>query len=277
MTPGSVRVFAPAKINLTLHVTGKRTDGYHLLDSLVAFADVGDWIKVRPAPAWTLKVTGPMAHGVPSDSSNLILRAAQLMGGGPAAIVLEKHLPVASGIGGGSADAAATLRALFRMDARPLPDSIASLGADIPVCLHGQACRMRGIGEKIDALPPLPPCHAVLVNPGIHVATPMVFQHLPSAENPPMDAIPLWHSAADLADWLHGTRNDLEAPAISAAPIIRAVLGRLRDADTCLMARMSGSGATCFGLFPNASAAQAAAETLAQERPEWWVRKTTLS
>ncbi|WP_273524913.1 4-(cytidine 5'-diphospho)-2-C-methyl-D-erythritol kinase, partial [Rhodosalinus sediminis] len=171
MTPAEAR--APAKVNLALHVTGRRADGYHTLDSLVVFADAADVVRVRPAETPSLRVTGPRAEGVPTDASNLVMRAAAAMGVA-AAIELEKHLPAAGGIGGGSSDAAATLRALAAMTGRAPPADLAALGADVPVCMAPGPARMRGIGEVVEPLAALPALDAVLVNPGVAVPTPQV-------------------------------------------------------------------------------------------------------
>lgn len=271
---------APAKVNLALHVTGRRADGYHLLDSLVVFADVGDRISVAPAPGTCLTVTGPCAAGVPTDASNLVLRAAALMPDAPAAITLDKHLPPASGIGGGSADAAATLRALARLSDRPLPtrEALLALGADVPVCLHGRAVRMSGIGGDLATVPALPPLPAVLVNPGVALSTPEVFRGLERRANPPMDVVPEGlDDAAALTRWLATQRNDLEPPACRLAPVISEVLERLAADAGCLLARMSGSGATCFGLYADDAGALAAAQALRAEHPNWWIAPTRLA
>ncbi len=265
--------FAPAKVNLTLHVTGQRADGYHLLDSLVVFAEVGDRVTVAPAPALTLSITGPQSSALPVSDDNLVLRAARLMGVG-AAITLDKVLPVASGIGGGSADAAATLRALSRMTGQALPDAAAvlSLGADVPVCLRGQALRMQGVGERLDPVPALPPAWLVLVNPGVAVSTPAVFRALTRKDNAPMpQAMPRLNSAADLAAFLLMMHNDMEPAAIALQPLIGAVKSALSAQPGCLIARMSGSGATCFGLFADGLAASSAARSLQSHQPGWWV------
>jgi 4-diphosphocytidyl-2-C-methyl-D-erythritol kinase len=269
--------FAPAKINLCLHVTGQRGDGYHLLDSLVAFADVGDRITCTAADRLSLTITGPQAGNLPVSDDNLVLRAARAMGA-LAAITLEKHLPVASGIGGGSADAAATLRALARMAGAPLPDAAAvlALGADVPVCLSGRPLRMQGVGEVLTPLPALPETHLVLVNPHVAVPTPAVFRALPEKVNPPLPMVPAFADVAELAGYLAGQRNDLEAPAITVAPVIATVKAALAAQGGCLLARMSGSGATCFGLFADAETAQAAARAIRSSHREWWVEPTRL-
>lgn len=273
----AVEAFAPAKINLTLHVTGRRTDGYHLIDSLVAFAEIGDRVTVSPAPAASLMVTGPMAEDVPEGPDNLVLRAAALIGV-PAAIRLEKHLPVAAGIGGGSSDAAATLRALAQMSGRQVPTDVLMLGADVPVCLLARAARMRGIGEEVSPMAAMPPVQAVLVNPGLPVSTAEVFRRLQKPDNPPMpDRLPDWQSADHLIRWLSAQRNDLEAAALAEQPVIAQVIARLSRTPGCLLARMSGSGATCFGLFAEAEKAHSAARAIAAACPAWWIRAARLS
>ena len=272
------KFFAPAKVNLTLHVTGQRRDGYHLLDCLVVFADVGDRITVMPAEKNHLEVIGPRAEGVPTDGTNLVARAADLFGV-PVHIVLSKHLPTAAGIGGGSSDAAATILALSDLigDTR-LPEGVAQLGADVRVCLMRQAARMRGIGEDVAPCPGLPPLFAVLANPGVDVPTPEVFKALENKQNPPMPKrIPQRMKAAAFIDWLATQRNDLEAPAIARSPVIQDVLDALADLSGARLARMSGSGATCFALFETEDAAQAGASALTRAQPNWWVEAAKLS
>lgn len=274
----ATEAFAPAKINLTLHVTGRRDDGYHLLDSLVVFAGAGDRVSVEPARDWSLRVIGPRAEGVPEDDGNLVLKAARLIGGVPCAITLDKHLPTASGIGGGSSDAAAALRALHALDGRPLPGDTLPLGADVPVCLSARPARMRGIGERLDPVPDLPSVSLVLVNTGVAVSTPEVFRLLSTPDNAPMPPeLPQWRDATALADWLAGQRNDLELPARTAEPAIGVVLSRLAETEGCLLARMSGSGATCFGLYADAVAADDAARALRELHPDWWVEACGLA
>jgi 4-diphosphocytidyl-2-C-methyl-D-erythritol kinase len=260
--------FAPAKVNLCLHVTGQRSDGYHLLDSLVAFADVGDLITMTPASQLSLTVTGPRAAGVPTDAENLVLRAAQLAGV-TGQITLDKQLPAAGGIGGGSSDAAAMLR-LVGSGVDPLP-----LGADLPVCLIARGARMSGIGEKVTPvyLPALP---ALLVNPGIGVATPQVFAALSEKSNTDLGNVPTFSSAEDVIMWLAQQRNDLERPATSLVPQINSVLQAIAGAGAAL-ARMSGSGATCFGLFEKFADAQAAADLISTQHDDWWVQPCMLS
>ena len=268
---------APAKINLTLHVTGQRPDGYHLLDSLVVFAAYGDSLTAGPSQGLSLAVTGPEASGLKAGPENLVWRAAQLMGAPDVALVLHKHLPLASGIGGGSADAAACLRLLARLTDRPMPARARALvlGADVPVCLRPVACRMQGVGEAVKPLPACPDFWMVLVNPRVEVSTPQVFRALAQRRNPPMpETLPRWPDAAALFDWLAGQRNDLQAPACVLVPEVAQVLNALSDTEGCAIARMSGSGATCFGLYARQSEAEAAAALLAAARPEWWVVAT---
>ena len=271
------RTFAPAKINLTLHVTGQRSDGYHLLDSLVVFADVGDRVRVMPADETTFEVTGPMAEGCPADETNLVVKAAQLFQL-PVAITLDKYLPVAAGIGGGSADAAATLHAMTDLaGTNTIPEGATELGADVRVCLMRQAARMRGIGEDVQPVEGMPELSAVLANPGVAVSTPEVFGALEDKNGLPMPKrIPRWRAGWSAIDWIAKQRNDLEAPAIGIAPVIAEVLDALRALPGARIARMSGSGATCFALFEDRAEADVAAEQLAAAHPDWWVTATTL-
>lgn len=272
----SAKAFAPAKINLTLHVTGQRADGYHLLDSLVMFADIGDRISVQPAVQTRLTVDGPMAGGVPGDGRNLVVRAAGLIGV-TAEIGLQKHLPAAAGVGGGSSDAAATLRALSDISGKAIPADTLSLGADVPVCLVASCARMRGIGDQITRLP-APSLAVVLVNPRVDVPTPAVFQRLRDKTNPPMpQSLPKWQDRADFIAWLVTQRNDLEIPAQALAPAISDVRMALSAQPGCHLARMSGSGATCFGVFTTLPQAQSAAASLSRAQPNWWVQPTTLT
>jgi len=271
------KTFAPAKINLCLHVVGQRADGYHLLDSLVAFAYVGDRVRVMPASEMSLEVAGPMAEGVPTDKSNLVWKAAALYDV-PVSIALEKHLPSAAGIGGGSSDAAATLFAMADLTGTSqMPAGATELGADVRVCLARQAARMRGIGEDVTPVEGMPEMHAVLANPGVALATPDVFKGLENKDNLPLPKrIPRWRGVWSAIDWIARQRNDLEAPAIAIAPVIGTVLDELRGLPEARLARMSGSGATCFVLFEERAEADAAAAQLAAAQPGWWVTAATL-
>ncbi len=269
---------APAKINLFLHVTGKRADGFHLLDSLVVFAGVGDRLHAEPSDGLSLQVTGPFAARLDGESDNLVLRAARALadaaGIAPnAALMLEKNLPVASGIGGGSADAAAALRLLSRLWGVSLDPAVmhtlaAHLGADVPVCLMGRPSQMRGIGEQLDPAPSLPQCGLVLVNPGVALGTAEVFRTRQSGFSQPVHLPAGWESAAAMANNLGALTNDLQPPAIALRPVIGEVLTALAMRPGCLLARMSGSGATCFGLFADPD--QAALEAASLARPGWW-------
>lgn len=275
-----VSVDAPAKINLFLHVTGRRDDGYHLLESLVAFTDAGDRITAVPADDLSLSVEGPFAAGLAdAGKDNLVLRAARaLREAGEirsgARIVLEKNLPVSSGIGGGSTDAAAALRALgvlWKVDLadRQLADIGIVLGADVPVCLNARTAMMSGVGERIDNVESLPPCAVVLVNALEAVSTPAVF----GARNAKFTQPAGWESPAGfdaMISALSDRRNDLLAPARIVSPVIGEVLAALEGDAGCAMARLSGSGGTGFGLFADVPRAESAARRIKAEHPDWW-------
>jgi 4-diphosphocytidyl-2-C-methyl-D-erythritol kinase len=278
--------FAPAKLNLYLHVVGKRPDGYHELDSLVVFAGVGDRVTAKADDKLSLTLSGPMAKGLLNEPDNLVLRAARLLAeahgiDAKAHLTLEKSLPVASGIGGGSADAAACLKALIRLwHLKPQEDVLAKLalklGADVPVCLSGKPVFMSGIGEKLAPAPKLPEAWLVLVNPGIPLATPPVFK----ARTGPFSAPAPFESAPtdihDLVRLLRLRKNDLTEPAVALAPAIALVKKALEAQTGCLLARMSGSGATCFGLFAHEEDARNAARALHGQEPGWWVAPAPL-
>ncbi len=265
---------APAKVNLFLHVTGRRADGYHEIDSLAVFAGIGDVLRAEGAPDLSLALHGPFGQALASEADNLVLRAARALaraqGRAPAVrLTLEKRLPVASGIGGGSADAAACLRLLGRLwGVRPDPGLAQMLGADVPVCLAGRPARMGGIGDRLGPAPDLPPCGLVLVNPGVPVATAEVFRARSGPFSPAAALSPRWDDAVAMAGELALLRNDLEAPAGQLCPPIATVLAALRAVPGCLLARMSGSGATCFGLFADPGEAARAAASLAHSG--WW-------
>lgn len=281
-----VAVFAPAKVNLTLHVTGRRDDGYHLLDSLVAFAGVGDVLDIRCEGPGGLSVSGPEAAGVPTDARNLILQVAAAFRPphAPISFRLDKRLPAAAGIGGGSADAAACFRGLATLRGEPAVQAtkeamagLLSIGADVPMCVTCAPARVRGIGEDIVPVHGLPDLPVVLVNPRVAVPTGAVFGALERRDNPPMEDLPTDLSdRAGLLGWLARQRNDLEAPASARAPEIGQVLDALRDTDGCRLARMSGSGATCFALYDDDAAASASALSLRSAQPGWWVEATRL-
>jgi len=289
---GILRRTARAKVNLTLHVTGRRPDGYHELDSLIVFTELGDVLTFAPGEGLTLEVVGPYAAALAATcgegADNLVLRAARalrpLCGTAPGArLTLEKRLPVAAGLGGGSADAAAALlglAALWRLGELPPPGLMAlaaELGADVPVCLDGRPSRVGGIGERLTPVAALPPAWLVLVNPGKALATPAVFAARRGPFSAPAGSLPRLADAAALAAWLRGGTNDLEAPACGLLPEISEVLAALHRTAGCLLARMSGSGATCFGLYGDAAAARAAAAAVAAERPTWWVCDTPIA
>jgi 4-diphosphocytidyl-2-C-methyl-D-erythritol kinase len=286
-TTAAVVRAAPAKINLYLHVVGKRADGYHLLDSLVAFAECGDVLRVAPSDTLALVVDGPFAASLAGEGDNLVLRAARALatklGRAPeAAIRLTKNLPVASGIGGGSADAAATLRALEALWGSSLPASernalALKLGADVPVCCAGHPAYMGGVGEQIDAAPGLPPVGLVLVNPGHKLATVDVFKARTGAFSAPGRFSEAPRNAADLAELLRARANDLAAPAMQLCPAISDVLAALEASPGCRLARLSGSGATCFGVYDDQPAAARAADSLSRARPGWWITATRLA
>lgn len=276
---------APAKINLALHVTGRRGDGYHLIESLAVFTRFGDRLQVSAAEEDGLAVSGRYAAGVPVDGRNLIAmardalrKAAGRRNAFPVAVALEKNLPVASGIGGGSSDAAAALRLLARIwgldiDAAELAEIALSLGADVPMCLAAQPLMARGIGENVEPLPAVPSLGLVLVNPGVPVSTPQVFSALRKRDNEPLPALPARIDFHSLRNWLEATRNDLEAPAREIQPAVADALRALKRADAGF-ARMSGSGATCFGLYETGNVAKRAAAAIRASHPDWFVAAT---
>ncbi len=280
-----VVIGAPAKINLYLHVLGRRSDGYHDLDSLVAFATLHDVITVTPADEWSLAIDGPFNEILSAsveDRDNLVLRAARVLAehlghDDGVALRLHKEIPIEAGLGGGSADGAAVLLALCRMWHAEVPMVVLSemarrLGSDLPVCLHSRTAFMGGVGERIEIAPEVPPLGIVLVNPRARVPTAEVFRRW-SQSGAPMDR-PSYQPAdpVSLINALRECRNELTAPAIAMAPMIGTVLSAIESTLGVLLTRMSGSGATCFGLFADAVAAQSAAEQIAQAQPEWWVR-----
>lgn len=283
--------FAPAKVNLFLHVGPPAEDGYHPLCSLMVFADIGDRVSITPAEVMELSVVGPFAKGLGSAPDNLVARAARALLAQaqrplpPFALVLDKQLPVASGLGGGSSDAGATLRLMhdeLRLnlgDAR-LEAIAAGLGADGPACLWGEPVVAQGRGEQLAPAPGLPVLNAVLVNPGVAVSTPQVYRRLDEAgrfgvvEPPPMPEA--FEDVTELAAWLATQRNDLEDPAVAVAPAVGVVLETLRAEPETLIARVSGSGGTCFALCADDIAAESLAERIEALAPDWWVRRCRL-
>ncbi|MEM6386553.1 MAG: 4-(cytidine 5'-diphospho)-2-C-methyl-D-erythritol kinase [Pseudomonadota bacterium] len=283
----TVEVFAPAKINLTLHVTGKREDGYHLLDSLVVFAkDIGDTVKVTDQPSLTLHVHGPMQAGVPTDESNVIVKAARLYQAkcAPnrgASIELTKRLPNGGGIGGGSADAGAVLRALcqlWRVELFSRPQAAAEIGADVAVCMTAPSPRrVVGVGENARLVNSLPRLWLVLANPGVHIPTADVFSRLSSnyrVDNEPMDNVPETQNFLEFEKWLRDQRNDLTPVVEDFCPEVRVCREALAALPGCRKADMSGSGSTCWGLFSNENDARAGVQLLEAAHPGWWVRST---
>ncbi|WP_129158880.1 4-(cytidine 5'-diphospho)-2-C-methyl-D-erythritol kinase [Bosea sp. Tri-44] len=288
---------APAKVNLSLRVLGRRADGYHELDSLVAFAGVGDELSLSPGEPAGVQISGPFAAGLSTGSDNLVLKAEralreEIAGLRSGRFHLVKRLPIASGIGGGSADAAAALRLLARLNDLPLshPALLAAagrIGADVPVCLEARARMMRGIGERLGPPLRLPRLSALLVNPGVAVETAVVFRALglqpgqghkagvqafkAGDASPGTPATP-----AALIAALAASGNDLESPARAVAPAVTEVLSALSALPGCRLARMSGSGATCFALFDDCRASAEAGKLLAHGRPHWWVKPTVL-
>lgn len=284
MAEKAVNAAAPAKINLYLHVTGKRPDGFHRLDSLVVFAGLGDSLTVRPADTLSLRLDGPFAGALGSGPDNLVLSAARTLGGevgvtAGAEITLTKNLPVASGMGGGSADAAATLKALRRLWGLKISDGDLSrlglkLGADVPVCLAGRTAFMAGIGEELSAAPALPPAWLVLVNPGFSLSTPGVFARRSGPFGKAARFKDAPRDAEELAAVLNARDNDLTKAAISLLPVLGDVLGALEETNGNLLRRMTGSGATCFGLYAEEKIALEAAAALSEDHPQWWIEAT---
>ena len=278
--------YAPAKINLALHVTGRRDDGYHLLDSLVVFAGIGDTLSAQRAPTLSLTVRGPFARGVPTDDSNLAHRAAEALRSARgvtegARIELTKMLPHPAGIGGGSSDAAAVLRLLARLwRVAPFDEGapeLLALGADVPVCYAApRAARMRGIGDRLDPVPRLPECAMILVNPGVAVPTGDCFAALGQTDNPPLEPLPADLDFPGLCHWIARQRNDLQAPAEDLAPEVRRAIGQLAAQPDVGAAFMSGSGATCVGLVPDMGTARRIARILQVGEMGWWVAPATL-
>ena len=274
---------APAKINLSIEVMARRGDGFHEIQSLVVFADCGDRLSGEISSEWRLDITGPFAGSLADGPDNLVSRAAFLLGEHldmalEAHVTLEKNLPVASGMGGGSADAAATLRLLARLYGRSVEDHELSvlalcLGADVPVCLDPSPAFMWGKGELIKRLTGVPPFWLVLVNPGVAVSTGDVFKLLnapTSLETKVSPTLPQWDDLGGLVDWLGDRGNDLEAPAKRIAPVIGDVLAAIGQTRGCLLARMSGSGATCFGLYADETSARNAQAVIEGAHPDWW-------
>lgn len=280
--------FAPAKVNLTLHVLRRRADGYHDLESLVAFARIGDRLTLTPGENLALAIGGPTAHASGPADANLVLKAARLLADlvpdlRLGCFILDKQLPVGAGLGGGSSDAAAALRLIARLNAMDAADprlmaAARATGADVPVCLEPLPRLMRGVGDDLSLPLALPRLPALLVNPAVAIATKDVFAALllPSG-SPSMLSESLSWSGLTRKEWLArlaSGRNDLEAPAIALQPVVAEVLALLRTTEQVRIARMTGSGATCFAIYDTLSGAQSAGEQIAASRPGWWVRAT---
>jgi len=279
---------APAKVNLTLRVIGRRADGYHDIESLVTFAELGDRLALTPGSELAVTVVGPGAGHTGADSENLVLKAARALAASIVdlrlgAFSLEKNIPVAAGLGGGSADAAAALRLLARAnnlaahDLR-LHEAARATGADVPVCLDPRPRLVRGIGEILSEPLPMPRLCALLVNPGVALPTKLVFSGWKADRSQPTPSATMndMPDTQHLLEWLAREANDLEPPALALAPAIADVLSALRGNASSRLARMSGSGATCFALFLSAAEAAAAARRLRAQFPQWWICETVL-
>ncbi len=285
----TLNVFAPAKINLYLHITGRQDNGYHTLDSLVGFADIGDHIRIEAADDFTFQIDGPYAHAFgPKEcdasphSSNLVVQAvwalAQAAQKTPNIhVTLTKNIPLAAGLGGGSADAAAVIWGLLKWWELPtqatyLPALMTSLGADVPVCLASTPARMQGIGDILDVVPTMPEIPIVLINPNKACPTKEIFRDFDSDFKTPYPLPDTLHDFDGLITFLAQRHNDLEPPAKAYVPEIQTVLSALNTEEGCALARLSGSGASCFGLFKDEAHAKSTASTIAEDYPEWWVK-----
>lgn len=286
MNPSALHESAPAKLNLYLHVTGRRPDGYHLLDSLVVFVDLSDRLEAVPADRLTLSLRGPFAEGIEAGEGNLVLGAANLLRETAgvregAAIALHKNIPAGAGLGGGSADAAAALRLLMRLWRVTLPPpalhALASrLGSDVPACLESAPCTLSGVGHELRDAPLDIPAHFLLVSPRKPLLTADVYRAFDGAFTPATPFSCAGLSAPALASLLAERRNDLERPALRLLPELAGLLEALRRLPGCLLVRMSGSGSACFGLFERRAEAQRAAESLRSQRPGWWVAPASM-
>ncbi|PCI89045.1 MAG: 4-(cytidine 5'-diphospho)-2-C-methyl-D-erythritol kinase [Hyphomicrobiales bacterium] len=285
------KTLCPAKINLFLHILGKRTDGFHMLESLVTFADCGDELSFERADELTLEIIGPYANELNGFdiNDNLIIRAAKLFEQHfnirvAGKFTLLKNLPVASGIGGGSSNAAMAIKLLMQAydKADDMDDVLLALGADVPVCFNGKNVIMSGIGERLDQWPELPNLHAILVNPNEAVSTAKIFGKLnASADIAPYDfarqVAPIFCDVFELAKFLKNQRNDMQSAAVEICPKIANVLNALNECDDLLFAQMSGSGATCFAIFNTSRQAKTATKQLADAHPNWWIKSTIFS
>jgi 4-diphosphocytidyl-2-C-methyl-D-erythritol kinase len=284
----TITEFAAAKVNLTLRVLGRRPDGYHELESLIAFADVGDQISLEPSASFTVATKGPFASAI--GGGNIVATALELLHEREprlmlGSVLVDKQLPVAAGLGGGSADAAALLRCVAR--ANPdLAERVdwgaiaAAIGADVSVCLQSRPAFITGVGEQVESISRFPQLAVLLVNPGVPLPTAAVFEALragPAAAETSARRTPgPFSGVGDLLSYMQARGNDLERPATRLLPAIADVLDVLRASSACLFARMTGSGPTCFGVYPSVPAAQAAARIIAASAPAWWVRPARL-
>ena len=283
--PNGVHVFAPAKLNLFLHAGAKRADGFHALQSLVVFAEAGDRLSFSEAPAFMLSVEGPFAAKLPAPGDNLVVKAARALGAERGvSIVLEKNLPIASGLGGGSADAAAALRGLnllwnLGQSDEQLMELAATLGSDVPVCVLSRPAMMEGRGELVTPVQPLPQLTMVLVNPAVMLPTVDVFSRVTARSGVDQIGRPpkRLETLHDVTAYLTGARNDLEAPACALAPIIDDVLDALSGQPGCVFVQMSGSGPSCFGLFESRQSALDVAEIVGHAHQNWWVRASRIA
>ena len=279
-------VFAPVKINLSLQIIGRRNDGFHLLESLIVFADQGDGLTVSSADTLSLTIKGPFAGSLSTDKNNLVMKAAALLADfhkirPKAHIELNKNIPIASGLGGGSADAAATLHALTKLWRFPISDQdlnkiAEQIGSDVPVCLNQKSAIMEGIGERVHRLGNLPKFGILLVNSNFPVSTQEVFQKYGANFSAPGSLNQIPKDRETLLKLLHSLQNDLTQASINTAPEIKNVLSVLSDLNNQLLVRLSGSGGTCFALFENTKNAQEAAEKLNKKFPDWWINPTSI-
>lgn len=283
-----MHIKAPAKLNLTLHVTGRRADGYHLLNSLMVLTDIEDVIEIQPSPVLKFHMAGQTSAALAHENDdNIVVKAAKMVaeaaGVSPdIAISLEKNIPVGAGLGGGSADAGAMLRLLKAYWQPDISESkwneiALSLGADVPFCYHNHAALIEGIGEKVTSVPEINSIWAVLINPCKPLSTQQVFARGVEQFTSPNVLPPLeWSNEAEFIEYLNATKNDLEVPAIALMPEISNILDVLEQQDKMLLARMSGSGATCYGLFDDLEVAKEAEKNIKAANSDWWVKLTAL-
>ncbi len=279
----TIKVFAPAKINLFLHITDRLSDGYHILDSLATFADIGDYITIKPAPSFSFKIEGEFAKDLAGQNNdNLVIKAAkslaQISGNAlNAEIILQKNLPIASGLGGGSSNAAAVIWGLQELwslahDADYILPLMIKLGADVPVCQYCKPAIMRGIGDILLPAPIIPETPILLINPMVSCSTKDIFLHYSDAFKDNTKLPKQFNSVFDLVKTLDKLNNDLFNPAVTLIPEINNVINALNSYNDCLLVRMSGSGASCFGLFEHMKDAELAANIIKQENPDWWIK-----